>query len=132
MLGSGYTASTALPKSQLDKSITYALNNWRALCRFLVHGELEIDKSRSEGAIGPFAIGRKNWLFAGSREGGRNAAIIASFVATCEEHKVNPQLYLKDLITRLTAGAVVQLDSTCRHWWHRRKTQSCASFINGC
>jgi transposase len=108
---------TVLPKSHLGKAITYALNNWRALCRFLVHGELEIDNNRSERAIRPFAIGRKNGLFAGSREGGRNAAIIASFVATCKEHKVNPQLYLKDVIMRLTAGAVVQFDELLPGSW---------------
>ena len=49
-------------------------------------------------------MGRKNWLFAGSKDGGQNAAIIASFIATCKEHKNNPQHYLLDVLTRLTNG----------------------------
>jgi transposase len=106
-----------LPKSSLGKAINYALNNWRALCRYLNHGELEIDNNRSERAIRPVAIGRKNWLFAGSREGGKNAAIIASFIATCKEHKLNPQRYLQDVITRLTAGADLDLDQLLPGNW---------------
>jgi transposase len=108
---------TTLPKSSLGKAINYALNNWRALCRYLNHGELEIDNNRSERAIRPVAIGRKNWLFAGSREGGKNAAIIASFIATCKEHKLNPQRYLEDVITRLTAGADFDLDQSLPGNW---------------
>ncbi len=94
----------ALPKSPLGKAVTYALNNWRALCRYLCDGELSIDNNYSERAMRTIAVGRKNWLFAGSKDGGQNAAIIASFIATCKEHKNNPQQYLLDVLTRLANG----------------------------
>lgn len=94
----------SLPKSPLGKAITYALNNWKALCRYLKDGELTIDNNRSERAMRTIAVGRKNWLFAGSKEGGKNAAIISSLIATCKEHKINPQQYLLDVLTRLSSG----------------------------
>lgn len=107
----------ALPKSPLGKAITYALNNWRALCRYLVDGELSIDNNASENALRPVAIGRKNWLFAGSREGGRNGAIISSFIRSCKQHGVNPQIYLTDVLTRLVAGDVDELDRLLPGSW---------------
>lgn len=67
-----------LPKSPLGKAVTYALNNWRALCRHLCDGELSIDNNYSERAMRTIAVGRKNWLFAGSKDGGQNTAIIAT------------------------------------------------------
>lgn len=108
---------TALPKSPLGKAITYALNNWRALCRYITDGELSIDNNVSERAMRPVALGRKNWLFAGSYEGGTNAAIIASFVQTCKQHGLNPRTYLKDVITRLTSGSEIDLDELLPGKW---------------
>ncbi len=94
----------SLPRTRFGKAITYALNNWRALCRYLCDGELTIDNNNSERAMRSIAIGRKNWLFAGSRDGGQTAAIISSFVATCKAHNINPQAYLLDVLTRLSQG----------------------------
>jgi transposase len=93
-----------LPRSPLGKAVRYALNNWRALCRYLCDGELTIDNNYSERAMRSIAVGRKNWLFAGSRDGGKNAAIISSLIATCKAHNVNPQAYLLDVLTRLSQG----------------------------
>jgi transposase len=107
---------TALPKSPLGKSITYALNNWKALCRYLCDGELTIDNNRSERAMRGVAIGRKNWLFAGSKEGGKNAAILSSFIVTCKQHSINPQQYLTDVLTRLSLGES-NLDSLLPGTW---------------
>ena len=95
---------TSLPKSPLGKAVTYALNNWKALCRYLCDGELSIDNNPSERALRAVAIGRKNWLFAGSREGGKNAAILSSLIATCKQYNVNPQQYLTDILNRLASG----------------------------
>lgn len=107
----------SLPKSPLGKAITYALNNWRALCRYLVDGELSIDNNASENALRPVALGRKNWLFAGSREGGRNAAIITSFIRSCKQHGINPQVYLADVLTRLSASGAADLDELLPGTW---------------
>jgi transposase len=100
----------ALPKSPIGKAINYALNNWQALCVFLEDGELTIDNNRAENGMRSIAVGRKNWLFTGSRKGGRNAAILSSLVATCKQHNVNPQAYLTDVITRLSRKDADALD----------------------
>ena len=95
---------TALPKSPLGKAIRYAMNNWRALCRYLCDGELTIDNNCSERAMRSVAVDRKNWLFAGSKEGGKTAAILSSFIATCKHYNINPQQYFVDVLTRLSTG----------------------------
>ena len=107
----------ALPKSPFAKAIFYSLNNWEALCRYVENGELTIDNNRSERNVRPIAIGRKNWLFAGSREGGRTAAIITSFIATCKAYGVNPYSYLKDVISKLTSGQEINLRGLLPDLW---------------
>ncbi len=94
----------ALPKSPLGKAATYALNNWKALNTFTSRGELTIDNNKSENALRAMAVGRKNWLFVGSKAGGRTATIIASFLATCKAHSIHPRIYLADVLTRLAQG----------------------------
>ena len=93
-----------LAKSPLGKATTYTLNNWAALNTFTRYGALSIDNNRSERALRGMAVGRKNWLFMGSSKGGKTAAIITSFIATCKLHDVNPRAYLEDVLTKLTAG----------------------------
>lgn len=107
----------SLPKSPIGKAVGYALNNWTALCEYLTDGELTIDNNRSERAIRGIAIGRKNWLFAGSQDGGHNAAVLSSFIATCKQHKVNPQEYLRDVLTRLGRSEMVDLDRLLPGTW---------------
>ena len=106
----------ALPKSPLGKAVTYALNNWTALCIFTEAGDLTIDNNKSERAVRGTAVGRKNWLFVGSPEGGRTAAIITSFMATCRAHDIHPRVYLKDVLTRLAQGAT-DLDALLPGSW---------------
>jgi len=92
-----------LPKSPMGEAITYALNQWRALCVYLLDGDLNIDNNASENALRRVAIGRKNWLFAGSDNGGKTAAVLFSFIATCQRHHVNPFDYLRDVLPRIAA-----------------------------
>lgn len=94
----------ALPKSPLGKAVTYALNNWEALCRYTTNADLSIDNNKSERALRAMAVGRKNWLFMGSAQGGKTAAIIASFMATCKAHDLHPRKYLADVLTRIANG----------------------------
>lgn len=108
---------TALPKSPLSQAITYALNNWSALCTYLQDGELNIDNNKSERTLRAIAVGRKNWLFAGSLEGGRTAAVLSSFMATCKQHELNPNEYLRDVLTRLSSGAYSNLDELLPGNW---------------
>ena len=95
-------ALVALPKSPLGKAIAYALDQWTALTRYLGDGVLAIDNNAAERDLRAVAIGRKNWLFAGSDAGGRRAAIAYSLIATCQRHKVNPFEYLRDTLVRVT------------------------------
>jgi transposase len=92
-----------LPKSPMGEAITYALNQWAALCVYLLDGELNIDNNTAENALRRIAIGRKNWLFCGSDNGGRTAAILFSLIATCQRHHVDPFAYLKDVLTRIAS-----------------------------
>lgn len=84
-----------LPKSQIGKAMAYCMKRWDALNVYLYDGILEIDNNLVENAIRPVALGRKNYLFAGSHESAQRAAIIYSFFAICKKHDVNPYQWLK-------------------------------------
>jgi transposase len=90
-----------LPKSPIGQAIAYALRHWSALKRFTQHGFLNIDNNAAERALRGVAIGRKNWLFAGSDAGGQTAAVLYSIVATCKQLGIEPFGYLKDVLARL-------------------------------
>ena len=74
---------------------------WAALSVYLTDGDLAIDNNAAERALRGTAVGRKNWLFFGSETGGQTAAVLTTFIATCQRHSLNPWLYLKDVLTRL-------------------------------
>jgi len=90
-----------LPKSPIGQAAMYTLNQWDALLRYCDDGELTIDNNVSEQTVKMQAIGRKNWLFVGSHEGGCRAAILFSLVASCKANRVEPWAYLNDLFTHL-------------------------------
>jgi transposase len=94
-------AKKALPKSPIGEALHYAHAQWGALTRYLDDGILEVDNNRAERALRRVAIGRKNWMFAGSDEGGRRAAIVYSLIASCAALKVDPYVYLRDVLERL-------------------------------
>jgi transposase len=106
-----------LPKSPMGLAIQYALNQWDALCVYTTDGRLAIDNNASENALRRVAVGRKNWLFAGSDNGGRTAATLFSVIATCERHKVEPMTYLRDVLTRIAAIPVSQLGTLLPDRW---------------
>src|SRR5207244_7391373 len=86
-----------LPKSPVGAAIGYALNNWAALVRYTEAGFLAIDNNVAEREMKRIAIGRKNWLFVGSANGGRTAAALFSFTSTCHRLGVEPWAYLQDV-----------------------------------
>jgi transposase len=90
-----------LPKSPIGQGIAYALRHWQALLRFTERGFLNIDNNAAERALRGVALGRRNWLFAGSDDGGQTAAVLYSIVATCKQLGIEPFTYLRDLLTRL-------------------------------
>ncbi len=91
----------ALPKSPIGEAITYALNQWQALNRYLYEGDLDIDNNAAENALRAIAVGRKNWLFAGSDRGGRAAATLYSLIQSARRHGIDPFFYLRDLFLRI-------------------------------
>jgi transposase len=90
-------------KGPLAKAIRYALNQWDALCVFTEDGALTIDNNKAERAMRAIAVGRKNWLFAGSRDGGKRAAILSSLIASCKLHGIDPLAYLTDVLNKLSS-----------------------------
>jgi transposase len=94
-------AKKVLPKSPIGEAIHYARAQWVGLTRYLEDGLLELDNNRAERALRRVAVGRKNWMFAGSDEGGRRAAIVYSLIASCAALKIDPYAYLRDVIERL-------------------------------
>ena len=90
-----------LPSSNMGKAIAYSLPRWDKLCVYTTDARLGIDNNPVENAIRPIAIGRKNYLFAGSHEAAQRAAMIYSFFNTCRLHKINPYEWLKDILERM-------------------------------
>ena len=98
-------------------AIHYARSQWIALTRYLEDGILDIDNNAAERALRRVAVGRKNWMFAGSDEGGRRAAIIYSLVASCARLKINPYDYLRDVLERLPTHSPDTLSELTPQAW---------------
>jgi len=90
-----------LPRSLMGKAIGYMLTFWDRLKRYLDDGHFEIDNNLVENAIRPVALGRKNYLFAGSHNGAERAAILYTLISTAKLHGHDPYEYLKDVISRI-------------------------------
>lgn len=93
--------TAVLPQSAIGKAIAYALNLWKRIKRYTQYGECEIDNNRIENSIRPIALGRKNYMFAGSHDGAKRAAMIYSFLGTCKINEVNPSEWLSDVLNRI-------------------------------
>jgi transposase len=106
-----------LPKSPMGEAIRYALNQWKALCIYCTDGDLNIDNNVSERALRRIAVGRGNWMFCGSDTGGTTAAVLFSFIATCERHKINPFEYLRNVLTRIAQTPVSKLADLLPPYW---------------
>lgn len=109
-----------LPRSPLAQAMGYASNHWQALTRFLEDGRLPLDNNAAERALRPIAVGRKNWLFAGSVRGGEAAAIVLSFIESAKLHGLNPYEYLRDVLTRLPSAKATDLDAFLPDAWQPR------------
>lgn len=99
-----------LPRSAIGKAIGYMLGQWQRLNVYTTDGRLEIDNNLVENAIRPIALGRKNYLFAGSHEGAKRAALIYTLVANAKLQGHDPFAYLKDVLIRISDHPYKQLD----------------------
>lgn len=90
-----------LPGSAIGKALRYSAERWDELSNYLYDGRLEIDNNLVENAIRPVALGRKNYLFAGSHQAAQRAAMLYSFFAICKKHEVNPYEWLKNTLQNI-------------------------------
>lgn len=106
-----------LPKSPEGRAVRYTLKNWTALTRYCDDGDLEIDNNATERAIRSVAVGRANWTFFGSDEGGKTAAVLRSVVASCQRAGVDPFAWLKDILSRIGSQPITRLAELLPHNW---------------
>jgi transposase len=103
--------------SATAKAIDYSLKRWKALVRFIDDGELPIDNNWVENQIRPIAIGRKNWLFAGSLRAGKRAAAVMSLLHSARLNGHDPHAYLKDVLERLPTQPALRVGELLPHRW---------------
>jgi transposase len=96
------TERSVLPKSPIGQAMQYVLPRWDGLVRYCESGALSIDNNLSERMVRPVAIGRKNFLFLGSDNGGKTAAVLYSIMASCKANQVEPFAYVRDLLSQLS------------------------------
>ncbi|MGO2301958.1 MULTISPECIES: IS66 family transposase [Vibrio] len=101
----------------ITKAIEYCLKRWTALTRYLDDGNLPIDNNWAENQMRPWALGRKNWLFAGSLESGQRAANIMSLIQSARLNGLDPYAYLADVLRRLPTHPDSQIDDLLPHVW---------------
>lgn len=106
-----------LPKSEAGQAVSYALKNWTALTRYCDDAHLSIDNNATERALRCFAVGRANWTFFGSDRGGKTAAVLRSFVTSCELVKVDPFAWFRDVLSRIGTHSINKLDELLPHQW---------------
>lgn len=112
----------SLPKSGIGKALSYAANHLPRLRHYLEDGRVEIDNNQIENKIRPLALGRKNYLFAGSRKGAERAAMMYSFLSTCKEHDVNPREWLKDVLLRINDHPINRIEELLPSEWKKNRT----------
>jgi len=106
-----------LPKSPFARAIAYALPRWDKLSIYTTDSRLQIDNNLIENAMRPVALGRKNFLFAGSNEGGKRLALFYSLLENCKKHNINPWDYFKDILERMPSTKTSQLRSLLPDQW---------------
>ena len=114
------TSHRYLPQSLLGQAMDYALGQWPLLTTFLENGRLEIDNNLVENAIRPTAVGKKNWLFVGEAGAGQRGAIIE----TCRRRHLDPDAYLRDVLSRLPKMSNHQIPEVTPAAWAKPRRSS--------
>jgi transposase len=109
-----------LPKSSIAKAIAYSLRLWTQLSDYTENGNYQIDNNPIENTIRPLALGRKNYLFAGSHKAAQKAAMMYSFFATCKINQVEPYAWLNDILQRIPEHKANKLDQLLPQNWNKR------------
>ena len=103
-------STQVLPRSPIGQAITYALNQWPALCVYTSDSRLNIDNNAAERALRRVAVGRKNWLWAGHDESAQAHAMLWSLIASAQRHGIDVQLYLRSVLARLPAATPDEIE----------------------
>ncbi len=106
-----------LPKSPIGQAVGYARGQWIALNRYTEDGDLAIDNNLSERVLRIVAVGRKNWLFAGSDAGAERAAVIYSLIASCKLCEIDPFEYLRDVLDRISTHPASRIAKLTPSGW---------------
>jgi transposase len=99
-----------LPQSPIGKALGYSIERWNELMIYATDGKLNIDNNPVENSIRPVAIGRKNYLFAGSHEAAQRSAMLYSLLGTCKLHGINPFIWLRDVLQRIPAHPINKVE----------------------
>jgi transposase len=118
--------SKVLPKSLMGTAIHYALEQWPLLCRYVEHGQAEIDNNLVENAIRPTALGKKNFLFIGHPEAGWRSAVIYSLIGSCRRLGIDPHEYLQDVLRRLPGMKIDDIEEVTPQGWAKARKPSLA------
>ena len=103
--------------SATARAIDYSLKRWRALTRYLDDGAVPIDNNWVENQIRPWALGRSNWLFAGSLRSGQRAAAVMSLIQSARMNGLDPYAYLRDVLARLPTQKASRINELLPHNW---------------
>ena len=119
-----------LPKSPMGKAVTYSVNQWEALNRYIEDPILSIDNNVSERTLRMVVIGRKNYMFAGSEAGAHRAAIIYSLVASCKMNEIDPFRYFRDVLTRVSTHPADKIDELLPNEWKKLNAETSADVVD--
>jgi len=104
-----------LPKSAIGKALAYSIERWKQLMIYTTNGKLNIDNNPVENAIRPVAVGRKNYLFAGSHEAAQRSAMLYSLLGTCKLHDINPFEWLKGVLEIISTHPINKIRELLPH-----------------
>ena len=121
-----FTKGQILPKSPIGKAIAYTLQRWKGLSAYAHDGRIEIDNNLVENCIRPVALGRKNYLFAGSEEAAQNLACLYSIIGTADKYQLKVHRYLTWLLRKVAAHKVTK--DAIKWLPHRMDQQTLDSF----
>ncbi|HEY5370565.1 MAG TPA: IS66 family transposase [Hanamia sp.] len=107
----------SLPKSTIGKALGYSIERWQELMMYAGDGKLNIDNNPVENSIRPVAIGRKNYLFAGSHEAAERSAMLYSFLGTCKLNNINPFIWLQDVLRRISNHPINKIEELLPPNW---------------